>query len=348
MRYTHYKHLSYTERTNIEVLLRAGHTPREIAQTLGRHISTIYREIKKGTYIHRNSDWTEEKRYSPEMVQDRYDESLRARGPQLKIGNDMKLANFLEYKIGREKYSPEAALACAKMGHISETHICVTTLYSYIDKGIFLTITNKSLPVKRDKKRDYKKVKRQKRPVKGESIERRPEEILLRNTVGHWEMDTVVGSRGDSHKTMLVLTERRTRNEILELMPDRTAKSVVRALNRIERHYGEKLFRKLFRTITVDNGTEFSNCKGMECSRRGKEPRTKIYYCHAYSSWERGSNENQNRLVRRHIPKGTNFDHYTSKQIKYIQKWINDYPRRIFQYRSSAELFKEALQTLVG
>lgn len=93
-------------------------------------------------------------------------------------------------------------------------------------------------------------------------------------------------------------------------------------------------------TITVDNGTEFSDWKGMEKSRRNKKiPRTKIYYCHAYRSCERGSNENQNRMIRRFFPKGTNFDNVSKNAIKEVQKWMNDYPRKILGWLTPDELY---------
>ena len=98
--------------------------------------------------------------------------------------------------------------------------------------------------------------------------------------------------------------------------------------------------------ITVDNGVEFSNCEGMEESILDGEQRTKIYYCHAYSSWERGTNENINKLIRRHIPKGVDFDDATEEFISFIQDWINNYPRRIFDFRTSAELFEEELRKI--
>ena len=89
-----------------------------------------------------------------------------------------------------------------------------------------------------------------------------------------------------------------------------------------------------------DNGAEFSDWEGMEKSRRNKKiPRTKIYYCHAYRSCERGSNENQNRMIRRFFPKGTNFDNVSKNAIKEVQKWMNDYPRKILGWLTPDELY---------
>lgn len=138
-------------------------------------------------------------------------------------------------------------------------------------KGVFLTITNKDLPVKRNKsERKYNKVRAARAP-KGDSIEKRPAEIAERCSFGHWEMDCVVGKKG-TKKTFLVLTERYTRYELIRIMKDHTAASVVKALDGIERAYGAGLFAKVFQTITIDNGSEFSDYEGLEQSCRKKEP----------------------------------------------------------------------------
>ncbi|NBI17533.1 IS30 family transposase, partial [Neglectibacter sp. 59] len=118
-----------------------------------------------------------------------------------------------------------------------------------------------------------------------------------------------------SKKTLLVLTERKSRLPIMELMPDRTADSVVAALDRIERRFGSRLFRLIFRTITVDNGGEFADVERLERSALTMGKRTKVYYCHPYSSYERGSNENENKMIRRHFPKGTDFGKVTAAEV---------------------------------
>ena len=143
---------------------------------------------------------------------------------------------------------------------------------------------------------------------------------------------------------MLCLSERITRKEIIIKIPNKTAESVVKALKRIERQYG-KLFRRVFKSITVDNGVEFSDCKGLERSIYAGQ-RTKIYYCHPYSSYERGTNERLNREIRRKIPKGTDLTQYSDLQIKDVEYWINHYPRQVLNFATSDELFNEHLATL--
>ena len=158
-------------------------------------------------------------------------------------------------------------------------------------------------------------------------------------------MDTVKGQRGTTKSCMLVLTERKTRDEIIVKLQDQGEASVVEALDRLERKWGE-MFYKVFRSITVDNGVEFSDYEGMEKSSLKEGKRTFVFYCHPYSSWERGTNENNNRLIRRHIPKGEDFDDRTDEEIAYIENWINNYPRGIFEYKTSGELFEEELKKL--
>lgn len=341
-----FKHISFNDRLKIEVLRKAGHKPKEIAEILHFHISTIYRELKRGQFDALNSDLTIETRYSPDIAQEYMNGVLAAKGAKLKIGSEKEFADRIEQIIINEGYSPAAALAKAKAEGIEFT-VCITTLYSYIDKGVFLNLTLKDLPEKRKDKKRTKRTTTQKRASKGESIENRPDEINTREEFGHWEMDTVIGARGSSKKSLLVMTERKTRKEIIFLLKKHTAAAVVKALDRLERKLG-KNFKQIFKTITVDNGSEFADWEGMERSKRAKKKRTKIYYCHPYSSWERGSNENQNKLVRRHIPKGINFDDKTQGDVVRIEEWINNYPRRIFEYKTAEQLYIEELKHIAA
>lgn len=341
-----FKHFTFNDRLRLEVLVKAKHKPKEIAEILHFHISTIYRELNRGQFEALNSDLTTEMRYSPDIAQEYMNGVLSEKGADLKIGHEQAFANRIEEVIINEGYSPAAALAKVKAEGF-DFSICVTTLYSYIDKGIFLNLTLKDLPEKRKGKKKHKRRTTQKRASKGESIENRPDEIDTREEFGHWEMDTVVGARGVSKKSLLVLTERKTRKEIIFLLKDHTSAAVIKALDRLERKLGKK-FREIFKSITVDNGSEFANWEGMERSRRGKKKRTKIYYCHPYSSWERGSNENQNKLVRRHIPKGANFDNRTQGDIDNIAAWINNYPRRLHEYKTAEELYNKELEKIAA
>lgn len=148
-------------------------------------------------------------------------------------------------------------------------------------------------------------------------------------------------------RALLTLTERKTRKEIIIAIPNRKAETVVKALDALERKLGARRFRAIFKSITFDNGTEFAAAEGLERSCVNKRlPRTKVYFCHPYSSWERGTNENTNGMIRRRFPKGTNFAAVTNAQITQAENWINNYPRKILGYKSSEIVFRECLREL--
>ena len=289
--------------------------------------------------------------YIPERSQARYRANMAAKGGPLKIGSDRRYAETLEALIADDNYSPEAALHeienhPEKYGSF-ETRICRQTLYAYIDKGVFLRLTNKALPFKGSRrKKKTKHVQRAKQQPKGESIEKRPPEIDGRQEFGHWEMDLVVSCRG-GHKCLLVLTERVTRMEVIRLIRDKSAASVVRALDTMERKWGTR-FPQVFQSITMDNGSEFADYIGIERSvyKRCESKRTRTYYCHPYCSSERGSNEKQNQMIRRKFPKGTNFDKVTQKDVEAVESWLNRYPRQLLGWASAGQLFEGYLQTV--
>ena len=273
---------------------------------------------------------------------------MREKGPGLKIGNDIALADYIEAKIINDKYSPQAVLNDIRNKGIefSVEIKSVNTLYSYIEKGIFMSLIIDHLPIKKSRKGKNKR-RVQKRAAAGPSIEKRPFEADDREEFGNWEMDTVVGKQGNK-KSLLVLTERKTRFEVVELLQKHTSAEVVKALSRVGKRFKEN-FAEIFKTITVDNGSEFNNYEGMKDSLKKKGDDFDIYYCHPYSSYERGSNENQNRLVRRHYPKGTNFDKELSKKkVKEMEQWINDYPRELFEGRTAGQLFQSELEKIAA
>lgn len=340
-----YRRITRDDRMKIEALYNSKTPVKVIADTLGFHYNAIYYELKKGFYMHRNTDWTETKKYSCDIAQHRTEYESTSKGAQLKLGNDYEFIKFVEDMI-KKKYSPSAILGYIKENNLDfATKICRVTLYSYIDKGLFLNVTNKDLLRKGKKKKNKQHYVRAKRLSVGTSIDERPKEIETREEFGHWELDTVQGKR-EKGEVLLVLTERKTRFEIVYKAKDKTAFSVVQFLDKLERKY-KKHFPQIFKTITVDNGTEFSYCDEMERSSLYKnKQRTKFYYCHPYSSWERGSNENQNAFIRRFIPKGVKMESYTQKQIDEITKFINTYPREILNFKNSKCLFVEELQKI--
>lgn len=334
------KHLNERERYTIEILLKEKKTAFEIAKRLGRNQRTIEREIQRGTVKLLCYDYTYQEGYCADTGQRVHIENARNKGPGLKIGNDHKLAKHIEDKIVKERYSPDAVIGeINAKGLQFKAKICTKTLYNYIDREVFANISNKDLPVKKDRKKgNYRKVKIAHKNLKGTSIEERPESVEGRKEYGHWEMDCVVGNQGGSGAVLLVLSERQLREEIIFKIPDRTQESVKKSIDVLERKYGKK-FKEKFKTITVDNGSEFLDFTGIEQSvKNAKVKRVKVYYAHPYSSWERGTNENSNKLIRRFIPKGMDIGKISKAKIKYIENWINNYPRRILGYKSSNDM----------
>lgn len=338
-----FHHLTWNDRLTLEKMLKVGDSKAKIAKALGVCERTIYYEIQRGLCVQQINECDFEERYCADVAERKYRENLKAKGPDLKVGNDYAFVEYVERKIIDEHYSPGAVLAEIRSENLFDTAICETTLYNYIYGGeVFLELCPDHLHEK-GRRRYVERVQQQAaKAPSGESIERRPPEIARRNTFGHWELDSVMGTTGSS-RALLVLTERLTRMGIIIPVPDHTAASVIRALNGLERRFG-KNFYKVFKSITVDNGCEFSDYKGMEkaCRRKGK--RTRVYYCHPYSPHERGSNENMNKLIRRFFPKGTNFDEVDITAIRRAEQWINSYPRRVLGWKSAKALMEEHLQ----
>lgn len=343
-----YKQLNRDDRIKIETLYNSGASQSEIAKKIGCDKSTISRELKKGLYEHLN-DYKLEIRYSYDKAQSITEFNLSHRGSQyLKIDFQPEYAHFIEDQVRLNKKSPEVALEKAKEAGF-DFSICIRTFYNYIDMEFFQYLTFKDLPHRR--KRKKRKVKAYKTlRTDAPTIDERPKEIDDREIFGHWEMDTVKGQKGKTKGCLLVFTERKTRYEIIHYMKNQKTESVVQFLNHLESIYGDS-FKDIFKTITVDNGSEFADYQGMVHSfkldpKGKKHKRTEIYYCHPYASWERGTNENNNRMIRRFIPKGKDFDKESLEFFKYIEDWMNDYPRRMFGFKTAAELFAEEIKLI--
>lgn len=348
-----WKQIREQERYKIEALVKAGHSAREIASLLGRDRRTIQRELRRGRvqlrklnpYASRNPkvpDYLEELVYAADVGQRIAEERASHKGRGLKIGHDHELAAYLEQKIGQEKYSPDAALAeIREQGLVFGVTLCTKTVYNMIDRGDFLNLTNASLPEKgRRRKRKHRKVRRVSlNNLKGRSIEERPAAANTREERGHWGMDLVLGSGA---ACLLVMIERQKRMALLMKLPNKRQESVVKALDQLERRYGSQ-FSECFKSLTMDNGSEFLDSQGIEasCLRVGMK-RTTCYYAHPYSAWERGSNENVNRLIRRFIPKGTDIGKLSKRAIQRIEHWLNNYPRRLLSYKTAKQAYLAA------
>lgn len=328
------KHLTEAERYYIEVSLRTKKSVRQIAEDLSRSRVCIYNEIKRGTVTLLNTDLTERKEYCADAGERIHVERGKLRGAPLKIGKDIHYADFIENKIKKDRFSPRAVLSYIKTNDLKfNTSVSEYTIYLYIQKGVFCNLTYKDLPCGKRKtaklgKHSCVSLKNTANSLR-HSIETRPSAIKERQKFGHWELDTVVGGKKTSKECLLVFTERKTRSEILRKIKAKDMDSVVEEIDRL--YFPDvRKFKETFKTITCDNGTEFFDASGIQ-----KENRTILYYCHPYRAGERGSNENANKLIRRWIPKGTDISKLTDEYIRFVQDWINNYPRKIFGGMSS-------------
>lgn len=233
-------------------------------------------------------------------------------------------------------FSPYAAIHKVKNDH--GITISKQTLYRYIKEGLIPDVTYKNLPVGKQKKRKGKVT-----PMRSSglhrSIEQRPKYIVLRDTFGHWEIDSIIGSSEGKKESCLVLTERMTRQEIVIKVADKTALSTVKAMQSLKRNLGSD-FKKIFKTLTADNGCEFADQAGLDALG------VTTFYCHPQAPHERGGNENNNKLLRRHFPKGKSMKNKTQQDATKAQHFINDYPREMFGGRCSNDLFKEQLEKI--
>lgn len=329
-----YKHITLAERTMIETWYNCDKkSKKEISRLLHKSERTIRREINRGKVIVRNYDWTEKEEYSARVAQRKYEYGMTSKGPELKLDSDYKLVKHIEEEIIINKKSPEVVAVQLKENGF-DIEISGRTIRNAIRSGLIFEKLKQGKIIYKKEYNNKNKEKRVSKLIPAEkSIEYRPEEAKERKVYGHWEGDLIVGKQGT--KTVLfTLAERMTRQEIIMKLPNKETKTIAKALDKIERKYGSK-FYSTFKSITFDNGVEFMGYKGLEKSCIRKKNRTSIYYAHPYCSGERGTNENNNRMIRRFIPKGIDIAEIKVSKIKEIEDWINNYPRAMFGYKSS-------------
>ena len=209
------------------------------------------------------------------------------------------------------------------------------TVYRYIDRGL-LDISNIDLPMKLKRRRNKRHHSHGGHALHkknlGNSIEQRPKEVEDRATPLHWEGDLVKGVRRKNQPALMTLIERTTRFEIIIKIPDYRASTCQRLLQKeIDQH------PDWFKTITFDNGSEFADMT--------KIKNCQIYFAHPYSPWERGTNENYNGLLRQFFPKGKSMKDKTATYVQQATNAINHKHRRILQYQTAEELFKQYISS---
>lgn len=312
---TDYTRLSMRERCLLATLLEMGLSVSQISKRLQRHRSTIYRELSRNqTGGH----------YGPGLAHHR----AKKRHPRklMKMQNDPGLYQYVYSKL-REGWSPEQISGRIKL---DEEHdpICHETIYRYIyHQGKMLYQYLPSQKPKRQKRHSRKKQSCRYGNIR--LITKRPVNIEQRNIFGHWEGDLIEFS-GTKKKTVTTLVERKFRMVSLIKNTTKTSREV---MDKITINFTQQPNISC-KTITFDQGSEFADYQHIE-----KQVNCKIYYCEAHSPWQKGSNENMNGRLRRYLPRHTNIDQVTQKDLDQLADRMNTLPRKCLGFRTPKELF---------
>lgn len=311
-----YTHLTMFERGKLESYYHLGWSTRKIAKALHRHHSTIARELERNRV---------DGIYKAERGQILYTQRRAASKPSGKWSE--KLGEHLTSRL-KLTWSPEQIAG-------REGTVCFKTIYRWLNKG---KLAKGDLKLLRQKGKRQKPKETRGRFIVGRSISERPEEIQSRHTVGHWELDTMVSSRGRSKGCLATFVERKTRFFIALKIPDRTASSMKQAIQEVVGRFPKALFK----STTTDRGKEFSCYPKIE-----EELKIPVYFADPYSPWQRGTNENTNGLLREFFPKKTDLSALSEEDLKRSIDLINQRPRKILGWKTAYEAFREELSQLI-
>jgi len=320
-------HITVEQRYQIQALLAVGKTQKEIAEILGRDKSVICREFRRNRMYNG--------KYKPEIAQQYYQHRRKKCRRVYKL-NDIELKEYVDKQL-REDKSPEQIIGIMRNEEHSLT-LSHETIYQYIWKDkraggeLYKHLRNQG---RRYQKRGNSKNSRGVIPNRI-GIEQRPEVVDQRSRVGDFEIDLIIGK---NHKNaILTIVERKSGFALLRKLPSKeaaiTAEQLVDALMPIKEHV---------HTITSDNGKEFAKHEFV-----AKALDTSFYFATPYHSWERGVNENYNRLVRQYFPKKTSFDNITEEQLLTVQNKLNNRERKRLGFVSPIKYLQSLLLNKVA
>lgn len=353
-----YTHLTQGERITIEILYSAGFSNNFISLFLNRNRSTIGRELAKNVSEYWNMNSTKSpytskgqenvKYYSAEKSQEKYREKRKKCKKKKILEKSPRLLSSIKELLRNKEveYSPEVIAHLSKEGKIkgAENSVCANTIYSAIYQGIGgLKISD--MP---HKMRYYKKAKNihtLTKPVSEKkanySIEKLPEGARESDT--YFEGDSIVGVRKGTHNTLITIVNKVSQFTFIKRSENKTAKATVAVLDELEKEIPQ--MAEFVKIILWDNGIEFSNFEEMMKSVKDRrKKRFKAYFAHPYASYERGSNENKNRMIRRTFKKGKAVEELSNEDILNIARKINNMPRKALGYRTPLEVFEENLK----
>ena len=322
-----YTHFTLEERKYLQQLLSEGHSFRKIAIILGKHYSTISREVNRNRSKkpkHGKSDnrynynhWRANTLYTCR----RRDQRRQALKPGT-LEWDYIVAGLQCY------WSPEAICGRWRKEFPERKPLCVSTIYRYIRLGKFPKITARQHLRRRGKRfqtrnANYNSIQPDR------IIPEWPEEICNRIRIGDWEGDTVYGGIGKG--LLVTLVDRKSRHLKMGLLAARTAEGTRLVI--------EKLLRGMpVKSVSLDNGSEFSEFRKLE-----EHLHTLVYFAEPHKPWQRGTNENTNDIVRFFFPKGFDFRTVTDEDIQFVEDLINNRPRKCLGWKTPAEIFEESV-----
>lgn len=315
-----YRQITSEERYRISALRREGFCPAAMGRRLGRHRSTISREL------HRNSSpW--DGSYRPSKAQEQANgRRSRSRRNRRFDARDWELVETLL----RQDWSPEqVAGSLQKSGDLSISH---ETIYRYVwaDRALGGDVYRHLRCATKRRRKRYGRYDSRGRLAGKRHVSERPAAVERRQTVGHWEIDTVMGTGNDP--CIVTLVERATGYLLIGKLAARNMDEAAQKTIELVRQHPEK-----FRTITADNGTEFHSYKDVEVATG-----VTFYFATPHHSWERGTNENTNGLIRQYLPKRTTMAHVTQRDCNAIAQKLNTRPRKRYDYQTPEVRFHAA------
>lgn len=315
-----YKQLTYADRVKLSTLMQQGLSIRKIAVLIGVHFSTLYRELD------RNRCHITDGAYRPSKAE-RRTRNRRRKSRRNKHYTDSDF--LLVRKLLRQKWSPEQIVGHIRRFKLMDRRMSHETIYQYIwlDKengGNLWTHLRQSSKLRRKRYRSYDS---RGRLAAKRHISERPASVESRRHIGHWEIDTMFGQ--GSNECIVTLTERKTGFELIGKLSNKSTRSLNKKVIRLINRYPE-----MFKTITADNGTEFHQYKEIE-----RKCNVKFYFANPYHSWERGTNENTNGLIRQYLPKHLSLQMISQQDCDRIADHLNDRPRKRYGYKTPNELF---------
>ncbi len=356
-----FKHLTPEDRISIEILHTAGFNNAFIGAFVGKDRSSIKREIDKNAIEiwdinSTKSPYKEKKQinikyYSSEKAQKNAEENKLKNRKKCKLDRypNLKWAVVALLKEKNIDYSPDVIANLSKEGKIkdAETSIGTNAIYRAV-KARKYGLTINDLPhgrgyFKKQNNNPHTQTKEINERKKEISIEAMPEEIKNKETDTHFEGDSVVGVKKGTHQTLITLVNTASQFLLIRRSENKTGQATVNVLDKLEEEIPQ--LSEIMESLLLDNGIEFSKIEEMMRSSKDKEKkRFQIYFTHPYASYERGCNENKNRLIRRYFKKGKQVEDLSDEDILNIARKINNMPRKALGYRTPLEVFENNLK----